>query len=355
MRRSLTTFLAVLMISAVTATAARGADLKVGDPAPALDVGKWVQGEPVKAIEKGKVYVVEFWATWCGPCRATIPHLNDLSKKYPDVTFIGADVWEQDESKVEPFIKEMGQKMTYRVALDNKAKEKDGAMAATWMRAAGQSGIPSAFIVDKDSRIAWIGHPASMDKPLDQIVAGTYDLKAEAAKATVAKEVEAAVRTKVIGPMRQGKSDEAMAAVDELMAKYPDMKAQLGGLKLNLLLQKKDLPAAYKVMDELADAPGVDPQMLNQFAWGTLTAPPFADKRDADRALKWAQKAVEQTKGKQPQIIDTLARAHAVKGDFDKAAEVQQQAVDAADDAAMKAELKKTLAAYKEKKVPTEE
>lgn len=40
-------------------------DLKPGDPAPALKIDKWVKGQPVEAFEKGKVYVVEFWATWC--------------------------------------------------------------------------------------------------------------------------------------------------------------------------------------------------------------------------------------------------------------------------------------------------
>src|SRR5882762_5464817 len=43
------------------------ATLKVGNPAPKLQVSKWVQGEPVKDFERDKAYIVEFWATWCGP------------------------------------------------------------------------------------------------------------------------------------------------------------------------------------------------------------------------------------------------------------------------------------------------
>ena len=92
--------------------------LKVGDAAPKMEVKSFVKGEPVKEFEAGKTYVVEFWATWCGPCKTSIPHLTELQKKYPEVAFIGVSVSERDQGLVKPFVDEMGDKMAYRVAID---------------------------------------------------------------------------------------------------------------------------------------------------------------------------------------------------------------------------------------------
>ena len=162
--------------SALTLTAAP--TLKVGDPAPKLQPGKWVQGTPVKDFQKGKAYLVEFWATWCPPCRASIPHLNEIYEKYKDkgLVVIGQNCSERDDSGVAAFVKKMGDKMTYRVALDNKTSNKEGTMAKTWMAAAGLDGIPSAFLVDTKGNIAWIGHPMALkNKVIEEVLAGTYD------------------------------------------------------------------------------------------------------------------------------------------------------------------------------------
>lgn len=148
------------------------ATLKVGDLAPALQQGKYVQGEPVAAFEKGKVYVIEFWSTWCGPCRSVIPHVDKLQEKFKDrgLVVIGQNVWQRDEDvegDVTKFVREMGADMTYRVALD-----RDGAMSETWMKAAGRKGIPSAFVVDQEGKVAWIGHPgAGLDEALATLLA----------------------------------------------------------------------------------------------------------------------------------------------------------------------------------------
>jgi len=187
------TLVAAALVVAVGAARARAEGmLAVGDAAPKLEVKEFIKGEEVKKFEKGKVYVVEFWATWCPPCRATIPHLTELQKKYKDVTFVGVSAFENDQKKVKPFVEEMGDKMAYRVALDDVpegGKRQDGKMAKNWMIAAKQDGIPTAFVIDGDGRVAWVGHPMELEEPLKKIVAGKWDLEAaaKAFKASVEK------------------------------------------------------------------------------------------------------------------------------------------------------------------------
>jgi thiol-disulfide isomerase/thioredoxin len=164
-----------LILAAMAQTA--WAELSVGDPAPTLQTGKWVQGQPVREFEPKHLYIVEFWATWCGPCRQSIPHLNQLAEAFKNkgVVVIGQDVWDNDAG-VAAFVKGMGDKMTYRVALDDKSHDSEGFMTSHWWkRGVNHHGIPTAFII-KDQRIAWIGHPMALnEEKINQILSPSFD------------------------------------------------------------------------------------------------------------------------------------------------------------------------------------
>ncbi|MCL4740783.1 MAG: redoxin family protein [Phycisphaerales bacterium] len=299
----------------------RIADLQVGDKAPELKIAEWVKGDPVTSFEKGRVYVVEFWATWCGPCIAGMPHLSELQKEYKskDVRIIGVNIWD-DTTKVAPFMADKGgdEKMQYTVAIEEKIPDTDarrtGWMAKEWMEASGQQGIPSAFIVDQKGFVAWIGHPMTMDEPLKEIVAGEWDIAKAAKKYVDEKRVEV-------------RFSEYMTAI-----------------------RSGNTAKAYGVAKELIEGPAWDnAQMLNTLAWYIVDPDAKVEPRDAELGLKIAERASELTKHENAMILDTYAWALWFAGQQDKALEVQEKAVALAP-ANMKEQLSEALERMKKMK-----
>lgn len=227
---------------------AQTSSLTIGDPAPAFAPEGWVKGNPIPELAKGKTYVVEFWATWCGPCIASMPHLSDMADKMKGkAEFISVNTWDRNQegektakhaghvARVSKFVSENASKMRYNIALDD---EKD-TIANTWMAAAGRNGIPCAFIVNGQGKIAWIGHPMQMEKPLEEITSGAYDIaaakakydaetaaakaqaeasrKAQAAVATAAKAGDMAQFESAISGLSKNKSQATMMGIQMAM------------------------------------------------------------------------------------------------------------------------------------------
>ena len=322
--------------------------LKVGDAAPKLYASKWLNGDEVKDFEKGKVYIIECWATWCGPCRAAIPHVSELNTKFKDkgVVFIGMNVWERNVPGVEPFVKQMGAKMNYRVALDVVGENIDtmGKTASAWLAAAGQTGIPCSFVVNKEGKVAWIGHPMGMEKIVEQVVAGTFDIKKQAEM-----DAKRAKLDERIGEAVEANDfDKLLKLSDELIAMDPSAAGQANMMKVMVLLtQKKKYDDAYALVKKLSENELKDESgALNEIAWTILDAQGI-EKRDVDLAMKLALRADELTKHENAPVLDTLARAYFEKGQFDKAVETETLAVAKAG-ADMKEQLGESLAKYKE-------
>jgi thiol-disulfide isomerase/thioredoxin len=200
----------------VASLIAQDSTLKPGDPAPAFKVGRWIKGAPIPALEKGRVYVVEFWATWCGPCKASIPHLTELAKNYKDkATIIGVDCFERGndatvDAAVDAFVAKMGSQMEYLVCRDSK----DLHMQKAWMEAAKKNSIPTAFIVDASGRIAWIGSPMLLETHLPEVIAGKHDLQANAQKVRLEAEEagKAAKRTMEVNNAYRALAKDLQAA-----------------------------------------------------------------------------------------------------------------------------------------------
>jgi thiol-disulfide isomerase/thioredoxin len=336
---------------------ASSATLNVGDPAPKLQTGKFVQGDPVTDFSSDKAYIVEFWATWCGPCKASIPHLNEVYAKYKDkgLVVIGQDCWEKDDAKVPPFVKSMGGTMTYRVALDSKEGESKGKMAETWMMAAGQNGIPTAFLIDKSGHIAWIGHPMTLDeKVIDAVLAGTYDVKkaaADYAEEQKSGEKVQSLSKKLSQDMQSKDWDAASADLDELEKLRPEWAQGFKMARYQILSGKKDFAKANTLLREMAESTKNDPATQNELAW-MLVSDKNIEHPNLDLAQTMAQRAVEGAKANDQKLaaLDTLARVKFLKGDKNEAVKLEQQSVDLAS-GEQKDQLQKTLDSYKEGKL----
>lgn len=159
--------------------------LTVGSPAPRLKVDQWLKSTPVTRFSPDKLYVVEFWATWCPTCKTEIPRLTAMAKRYEGkIVFAGVSIAEQQKSdtdrsyiaRVRKFVRAEGPKMDYHVAVDRP----DGAAARDWMMAAGEHALPTAFVVDRRGRVAWIGSPPGLEPVLTQELRGSYNMKAQA-------------------------------------------------------------------------------------------------------------------------------------------------------------------------------
>lgn len=235
--KNINSLLAITLVGCLCTTAAL-AD-QIGDKAKALTISQWVKGKKDVNVTDGKsVYVVEFWATWCGPCRSSIPHLTEMQKKYPDVVFVGVSA--EGAKEVEPFVKEMGDKMDYTVALD-----KERATNKDYMSAYGQNGIPCAFIINKESQVAWVGHPMDMEEPLEQIIADKYDMEA----AIAADKVRAKVSE--YGKLAMKKDPKAAETSAALLKEIGKNKDLLGDM-LNSSYRAQDFETFDKVLDQLA-------------------------------------------------------------------------------------------------------
>ncbi len=323
--------------------------LKPGDPAPPLALGTWFKGEPVEELKKGEFYIIEFWATWCGPCIVAIPHVTELQNKYKEkgLTVIGVCVWDAaDDEKVKAFVEKQGDKMGYRVVRERhptlSATDRAGEMARTWLKPAAQNGIPCSFVVDKEGKIAWIGHPMRLDSVLPQILDGEFDVAKEAesfVKAAEGKLKMEALNQECAALIKDKDFDGALKKLDEMAEVSPNMAGQYQVRKVSLLIsEKREYKEANELAAKLIDGSLKDNARLLGSVATLLSRPaneePANDPRDLSLALKAAERADELTKDSEPAAkaaaLAVVAGVRFERGEVDKAIELQTKAVELA-------------------------
>lgn len=325
--------LAVAAFASATAPQEAPKLLAPGDKAPKLEVAEFIKGDAVKEFKKGHVYVVEFWATWCGPCIEGIPHLTKLAKQHKGkATIIGVNIWEEEdglEKRVKDFVTKMGEKMEYTVARDTDAK----VMTSSWMEAARQNGIPAAFIVDKTGTIAWIGHPMTMDEPLQLIIDGKFDVKGsrEAFLQEMKEQEEMAKLVQDIEKAETGYADgrktEALAELDAILAKQPDLAMDVEGARLRMLASDNE-QGFRDHAKKLAQGDSLN----SQFAL-TIYSVSNATEEDGNKkfALIAAETIADHLKADDPVVLFYAAPAFSIHKQHKRAITVLERALKAFD------------------------
>lgn len=160
----------VLIILVFMFSTAYGQTTKTGKPAPEIKIEKWIYPEiQVNDFEvkrkipgdlKGKLIVLDFWFTKCAPCVASIPHLNSLAKKYPDVVFLSISF--ELEGVLKDFLSE--NIMYYPVGSD---------VQGDVIKAFGVTDYPHTFLISADNRIVWEGSPFQLNEGILDVYTGS--------------------------------------------------------------------------------------------------------------------------------------------------------------------------------------
>jgi tetratricopeptide (TPR) repeat protein len=233
--------------------------------------------------------------------------------------------------------------MSYIVATDP-----DESVKTEVFKASGGRGIPSSFIIGKDGKIEWIGHPMRMDQPLAAVIDGSWDRAAARKKHDddqAMKNEMNRIRSALSAAIQANDQTAAMEILDQGILRFPE-NSQLKMQKFNLLLTRfHRYKAAYNLGRQLVENNFDDSAALNMIAW-TIADTEGLEVRDLDLAMKAATQANELTDKENAAILDTLARVYFEKGDFEGAVKWQKQAVKFAGSGANGDSIRKVLEKY---------
>lgn len=318
--------------------------LGIGDAAPPLTVTKWLNGPETK-IEAGKVYVLEFWATWCGPCIAAMPHLAEVRDEFKDKGLVVVAVTTKDGNgndaeSVAKFVKDTGAKFGFTFAYcDADATDK------AYMQASGQEGIPCSFVVGKDGKIAFIGHPMELDDVLPKVIDGTWKGQADAdairKSAEQLGEIFAKAETDITAALT---SLAAFEKANPLKAKQDMFQVS----KVAMLMQGKKFDDAKALTEPLLKKL-IEKKNGNLVAnlrniWAAKDLNP--EKKNIEIAVT-AANGVLAIDGETPQALYGAAETYLAAGDKPKAVSLLEKALAAAANDRQKAFFEKKLAEYK--------
>ncbi|MEM6980667.1 MAG: TlpA disulfide reductase family protein, partial [Planctomycetota bacterium] len=325
--------------------------LGIGSKAPSLDIEHYLSdgggyfGE-VTDFEEGNVYMVEFWATWCGPCVASMPHLAELQNQYRGEGFQIVSVSDEDLETVEQLLEQPypDEEVTFGelTSAYTLTVDPDGSVSRDYMEAAGQNGLPTSFIVGKSGLVEWIGHPMSVDEPLAAILNDSWDREAYKEQLEFQQMLQTTMQ-KVQRLAGTGKFEDAIKVIDKISTEIRDntdpeiveLLKRLNVLKYNLRLDSGDQsPEVLTFFREQLKTAAGQPREIIQFAYGMMASMQQGTDLGALAGETISALGAEVNNAEadmKPLIYVLAAQLSAGTEKFDQAIRLQQQAIDASE------------------------
>ncbi|QDV22249.1 peroxiredoxin family protein [Aureliella helgolandensis] len=204
--------------------------LKVGSTAPHIDAEFCFRKNEVNSLKieqynRDTIYVVEFWATWCPPCIAAMPLMEDIQNEFADRGVQLISLSNESREKLDEFLAKEVPGISGKTYLDIAevyaiACDPDQSVYKEYMAASGNFSIPKIFIIGKDGRVEWIGEHGGLRSTLEEILTGRWDRAGFARKYEVKQDVSLAIRR--MSEFRQKHAEDpdvVIAEIDKELAK----------------------------------------------------------------------------------------------------------------------------------------
>ncbi|GJM25980.1 MAG: hypothetical protein DHS20C16_23950 [Phycisphaerae bacterium] len=326
--RLIWTFVLALGLSATTAQA----QLKVGDVAPPVTVTDWVKGKPMDVLKdnKGKVIVLEFWATWCAPCIQMIPSNTQLSQRYKDkgLVFIGVTDSGQGQqlASVQAFVGQQGDRMDYPIAFDSTQKTNMAYVVAT-----GALGIPHAVVIGKDGKVAWFGHPLEpmMESTIKDLLMDRFDPK-RAAKESELQAKLSPLLNDFNFAVQRGDWDRCLGLTEQMLTIDP---GNFDAMRFNVYIMMEEQRSVEKLkawVKQMIAKHGDNAETMAILSTLMLAMPEVTD-RQPELAIEAANMVLANA-AKDAESLQIVAQTFYQLGLVDGAIRAQKEAVGIADE-----------------------